>query len=160
MHNGDAGERAGHASERASGRLRRGRPRTSSAAAVNLKPTAGAGAWPQAPAGAARRRRRRAPAPVANKLALAVSFKLTAAVEDVQGRPRLRRPLARSLACPARSPASPLCTSHALDARPRRRCGTPCCHVFAGAQYSTAGKMPKASYQILLNGTSMLLHGK
>ena len=64
VHNGDPGEHAGHASERASGRLRRGRPRTSAAAAVNLKPTAGdgaganllaagAGAWPQAPAGAA-----------------------------------------------------------------------------------------------------------
>ena len=74
VHNGDPGEHAGHASERASGRLRRGRPRTSAAAAVNLKPTAGdgaganllaagAGAWPQAPVGAARHRRRRALAP-------------------------------------------------------------------------------------------------
>ena len=43
VHNG-AGKRAGHASERASGRLGRGRPRTSAAAPANLKPTAGAGA--------------------------------------------------------------------------------------------------------------------
>ena len=44
VHNGDAGERAGYASESASGRLRRGWPRlgTTAAAAVNLKPTAGA----------------------------------------------------------------------------------------------------------------------
>ena len=74
VHNGDPSEHAGHASERASGRLRRGRPRTSATDAVHLKPTAGdgasanllaagAGAWPQAPAGAARYLRRRAPAP-------------------------------------------------------------------------------------------------
>ena len=45
---------------------------------------------------------------------------------------------------------------HAPRARRRRSCVTPRGQVFARAQNSTAGTLPRASYQILL----MLLHGK
>ena len=49
--------------------------------------------------------------------------------------------MSRALACVA--------VVHVPRSRRRRRCGTPCGHVFAGAQNSTAEKLSKASYQIL-----------